>query len=66
MSDSQADYLKYTLPMRRRYQALGLTVLGHARKDGHRRSWPQLAGLDSQGREYHRLYMQLRRHPLTP
>lgn len=60
------EYLKYILPYRRRNQARGLDVFGHARKGAVRRSWPQLAGLDSQGKEYHRIYMQLRRHPVTP
>ncbi len=49
------EYLKYILPMRRRYQALGLRVDGKPRTGRWNRR-PELAGLDP--KEYHRRYME--------
>jgi hypothetical protein len=51
------EYLKYVLPMRRRYQALGRTVNNRQRKN---RVWPELAGL-ANGPEYHARYSLLRK-----
>jgi hypothetical protein len=50
------SYLKYVLPIRRRYQAAGLTVFGAPRRN---RKWPQLAGLKNSDPEYHRQYKRL-------
>jgi hypothetical protein len=57
MPEPRFEYVKYVLPMRRRYQAAGLTVAGSPRRN---RRWPQLAGLDNHGPEYHRQYSRLR------
>jgi len=48
------EYVKYILPMRRRFQAMGRTVNNQPRRN---RARPQLWGLDT--REYHRRYMQI-------
>lgn len=54
------EYVKYVLPMRRRNQARGLTILGKRRATIAR---PQLAGLS--GRSYHTEYMRLVRGSRT-
>lgn len=57
------NYLKYVLPMRRRFQAMGRTVRNRPRIN---RRWPQLAGMDNASREYHRRYNQLRKQNEHP
>lgn len=48
------EYQKYRLPLRRRYQAAGLTIKGKPRRNQRR---PELRGL--KGRDYQQGYMQL-------
>lgn len=57
------DYVKYVLPMRRRYQARGLTVWGKPRRDANKKRRPELSGL--RGREYHAAHMRLWRAERT-
>ena len=56
------EYVKYVLPMRRRYQAQGLTVWGKPRRQRPLK-YPQLAGLDR--RTYRRLWTCLQRQKKT-
>lgn len=54
------EYLKYVLPMRRRFQAMGRTVFNRPRT---KRKRPELRGLNL--KDYHRLYMRIRRQEIS-
>lgn len=56
------EYLKYVLPMRRRFQAMGRTVFNRPRISTAKPR-PQLRGLNL--KDYRRLYMRIRRQEIS-
>lgn len=54
------EYLKYVLPMRRRFQAMGRTVFNQPRT---KRPRPELHGLNL--KDYRRLYQRIRRREIS-